>query len=140
MSIVEKAVDRLGSAQKARDERKSPSTQIEKSAPSITFHVIDPPTVSSSPVRPNRVLLATLAFFLAIACGVAPAIFRSSAEPVFYSSSKLERQYGVPVLGTITWRRSPAEIVQARMSGGVFSICVLGEACCFEQTWRSNSQ
>ena len=102
------------------------SEAAEKSAPSITFHVIDPPTVSSSPVRPNRVLLATLAFFLAIACGVAPAIFRSSAEPVFYSSSKLERQYGVPVLGAITWRRSPAEIVQAWKNGGVFSICVLG--------------
>ena len=107
------------------------SEAVEESTTSIKFRIIEPPTVTADPVRPNRLLLMTLALFLGIAGGCAMAILRGIAEPVFYSSKKLELHFGVPVLGAITWRRSAAEIVQARKSVGVFSICVLGLIICY---------
>jgi len=102
------------------------SEAVEESTTSIRFRIIEPPTVTAAPVRPNRMLLVTLVLFLGIAAGGAIAILRSFAEQVFYSSRKLERQFGVPVLGAIMWRRSPAEIVRARTRLGIFSIWVLG--------------
>lgn len=107
------------------------SEDAEESRSSIKFRIIDPPTVASSPVGPDRLLLVTLALVAGIAAGAALAIFRGFAEPVFCSSKKLERQYGVPVLGAIMWRRSPAERWQARKRVGIFSVCVLGLIVCY---------
>ena len=107
------------------------SEDAEESGTSIKFRVIDPPTVSSSPVGPGRLLLSTLALLVGLAVGAALAIFRSYIEPVFYSSKSLERKYSVPVLGAIQLIRSPAETAQIRRSVSVFSICMLSLIVCY---------
>lgn len=107
----------------ARLEKARMSEDAKRISTGLKFRVIDPPSVGNSPVGPNRSLLLTGGFVLALALGAGLAGLRSIASPVYYRTSRLERQFGVRVLGAVKLVRSPEEMVKARM-GMLLLLCL----------------
>ena len=99
----------------SRLEKARMSEDAKRISAGLKFRVIDPPSVGNSPVGPNRSLLLTAGFVVALSLGMGLAGLRSIASPVYYRTSRLERQFGVKVLGAIKLVRSPEEMVRARM-------------------------
>ncbi len=102
------------------------SEDVEQRSSGFSFRLIDPPSVGNNPVGPKRVLLATGALLAALAVGVGIAMLRSITTPVFYTSHKLERLFGVPVLGTVKKIETPMEVAKARVRSALLSITVIG--------------
>ncbi len=107
------------------------SEDAQKSSTSLQFRVIDPPSVTAGPVSPNRQLLITGGLLLAIACGMAFAVIRTMVSPVFYSSSRLERLFGMPVLGTIKRLVVSEERTKNRLNAAFLSAAMLGLIGCY---------
>lgn len=117
----------------ARRESASLSGELESSAGMADFRLIDPPTVSSKPVAPNRLLLLPLALLGGILSGVAVAFAASQLRPVFHDARSMQSVVGLPLLGVVTMmlsenakrkRRSDVHRFLAASSGliGVFII------------------
>jgi polysaccharide chain length determinant protein (PEP-CTERM system associated) len=70
-------------------------------AGSVKFQVVEPPTVSPTPVWPRRGRYLTLVLLAAIAAGGALACYLDRLWPMVRSSSTLERLSGVPVLAEV---------------------------------------
>lgn len=107
------------------------SEDAERSSSALKFRVIDPPIVTPLPVGPNRALFFSAGLLLAIAGGLGFAGLRSIASPVFYSSHKLERRFGRPVLGTITKANTIEEQSRARRNTAMLSIVLAGLIGCY---------
>jgi polysaccharide chain length determinant protein (PEP-CTERM system associated) len=67
----------------------------------VKFEVIEPPTVSFSPISPKRPLLIGGAFGLALTAGGGLAYVMSLLKPVFLSTRQLAAVTGLPVLGGV---------------------------------------
>ena len=94
----------------------------------MTFKIIDPPTVSLTPVGPNRVLLFSLVLAGALVAGLATALLISQVRPSFLSPSALREITGLPVLGTVSMNWTEAEKIKRRR--GQYG-CGLAVACLF---------
>jgi polysaccharide chain length determinant protein (PEP-CTERM system associated) len=90
------------------------SEQAEDSREQIKFRVIEPPALPLVPLGPNRPLLATAVFFLALGAGVAIAVLRNLVKPVFSNRATLSAVTKVPVLGVIALTRSGAAAMNGR--------------------------
>lgn len=106
------------------------SEDADQSKDDVTFRIIDPPTVPSLPVGPNRPLLFTGVLLLALAGGFGLAVALNLTRPVFYTAKHLERRFGVHVLGSVRLVRTEAELAVARqnwmlMAGGVGALVVV---------------
>ncbi|MEO1245982.1 MAG: XrtA system polysaccharide chain length determinant [Pseudomonadota bacterium] len=67
----------------------------------VKFDVIDPPSSPTMPVGPNRPLLITASLIFGLVVGIALAYARNVSNPVYYDEKRIEKQTGVPVLGSI---------------------------------------
>lgn len=65
------------------------------------FRVIDPPSVPTVPVAPNRPLLLILVLIAAIGGGVGAAFAKSHLQTTYASARRLGGSTGLPVLGAI---------------------------------------
>jgi polysaccharide chain length determinant protein (PEP-CTERM system associated) len=74
----------------------------------VDFRVIDPPMADLTPVAPNRLLLFTAVFMLALGAGGGVCWLLAQIRPVFASSAELREVIGLPVIGAVTqaWERS----------------------------------
>ncbi|OON59520.1 chain length-determining protein [Massilia sp. KIM] len=88
-----------------RRESAKLSGDLSSATDMLTFRVIDPPTVPSTPAGPHRLRLASLVFAGALAAGLAVALLMSQVRPTFLSQSVLREVTGMPILGTVsmTW-------------------------------------
>lgn len=86
----------------SRRESASMSGDLESVAGLADFRLIDPPTVSQTPVAPNRVLLFPLGLVAALGAGIAVALLLSQLRPVFVDGKSLRETTGLPLLGTIS--------------------------------------
>ncbi|MFZ0498081.1 MAG: XrtA system polysaccharide chain length determinant [Steroidobacteraceae bacterium] len=68
----------------------------------VKFQVINPPSASFTPVSPNRPLLISGAFLVALGAGVAAAYLLHMLRPVFVSTRQLTAATGLPVLGAVS--------------------------------------
>ena len=68
----------------------------------VKFEVIDPPAASFAPIAPNRPLLVTASFVVAIVAGGAVAYLLYLLRPVFFSSRQLAAVTNLPVIGTVS--------------------------------------
>ena len=57
--------------------------------------------MSKAPSGPNRLLLLTMVFFVAISAGLAWGFFRYLIQPTFIHSSQIMDKIGLPVLGSV---------------------------------------
>ena len=86
----------------ARRESASLSGELESTAGIADFRLIDPPSVSPTPVAPNRLLLMPVALLVALGAGIFAAFVMSQLQPVFHDGRALREFTGLPLLGTVS--------------------------------------
>jgi hypothetical protein len=92
-----------------RRESAKLSGDLSSATDMLTFRVIDPPTVPSAPVGPNRPRLFSLVFVVALAAGLGVALLMSQFRPTFLSQSSLRDVTGLPILGSISMNWTAAQ-------------------------------
>ncbi|WP_426207666.1 XrtA system polysaccharide chain length determinant [Massilia sp. TWP1-3-3] len=92
-----------------RRESAKLSGDLSSATDMLTFRVIDPPTVPSKPVGPNRARLFSVVFVMALGAGLGVALLMSQFRPTFLSQAALRDVTGVPILGSISMNWTPAQ-------------------------------
>ncbi|OCC23155.1 chain-length determining protein [Croceicoccus estronivorus] len=82
--------------------------QVETERNAVKFEVIDPPNTPRTPAAPNRPLLLFGVLFVGIGAGVGVAFAMGQLHSTFATANKLERAFGLPVLGTISFTLTDA--------------------------------
>jgi len=106
---------------------------VKSETGAIQFRVILPPSVPSAPTAPNRPLLLLGVLILGIAAGVGTAFAIGQLKGSFSTVARLERASGMPVIGSITQTRQPAQVAIdakrmkwfAGASGALAGVCLL---------------
>lgn len=98
----------------ARRESASLSGELESVTGVADFRLIDPPTVSSRPVAPNRILLLSIALLAGLGAGVAASFVASQVRPVFFDGRTVREISGLPLLGNVSEIVSDATQQQER--------------------------
>jgi polysaccharide chain length determinant protein (PEP-CTERM system associated) len=93
----------------SRRESAQISGDMETNASVIDFRVIDPPQVPSTPAAPNRPLLISIVFLVALGGGAAFAFLISQLKPTFHDQRRLRQVSGLPVFGTVVMVWSAAQ-------------------------------
>jgi len=73
------------------------------------FRLIDPPRASPAPVAPNRAILLALAMVASLLIGFAASFAASQLRPAFFDARTLREVSGLPLLGTVSLIKSPAD-------------------------------
>lgn len=100
----------------ARRESASMTGDLESVAGLADFRLIDPPTVSKTPVAPNRMLLLPIGLIAALGAGIAAAVLMSQLRPVFVDGKSLRETTGLPCWARSRW--SPMRIWPSVTSKG----------------------
>ena len=89
----------------------------------MTFRVIDPPFVPQKPSKPNKLLLNAGVLVVALGAGVGVALLLALVHPIVTDARMLAYSTGLPLLGTVTWNKSPEEKRSSfwRLAG--FTVC-----------------
>ena len=90
----------------------------------VKIEIIDPPTVPSIPVGPNRPLFATAVLAAGIGAGLALALLLVQIDTTFYSVNEL-RRLGLPVLGGISAPAAPMRVVPVVAFAGAMVLILL---------------
>ncbi|HXH17239.1 MAG TPA: XrtA system polysaccharide chain length determinant [Sphingomonas sp.] len=75
--------------------------QAQSQTDHVKFSVIDPPTMSSTPSAPNRILLLSGVLIAGLGAGVGAAFAMGKLRTTFSTSTRLEKIAGMPVIGSI---------------------------------------
>ena len=97
------------------------SEDMAEGASALQFRVIDPPFVPLNPTEPNKLLLNTGVFFVAILVSIGIAILLSLLKPVIVNRRILRQVTGLPVLGSVTMILSPDQQRKAFIGGLVYA-------------------
>ena len=65
------------------------------------FRVIEPPRAALYPSAPNRPVLYSLSFLVALGVGIGIAFLLSQKDPTFFSGDPLRDATGLPIYGTV---------------------------------------
>ncbi len=76
--------------------------QVENEHSSIKLQVIDPPSTPRKPIAPNRPLLLFGVLIVGLGAGAGAAFAVGQLRSTFATTAKLERAFGLPVLGAIS--------------------------------------
>ncbi len=76
--------------------------QVQSEGSAVKLQVIDPPTIPRSPVAPNRPMLLFGVLIVGLGGGVAAAFAVGQLRSTFQTTAKLEKAFGLPVLGAIS--------------------------------------
>lgn len=68
----------------------------------LNVQVVEPPSIPTVPVAPNRPIFLTLILFVALGAGIAVAFVAGQLQTTFPTQGKLAQVTGLPVLGTLT--------------------------------------
>ena len=108
--VLRKNYEELLSRREAMRIGKAADTSANK----IQLQIVDPPQVPQVPVAPNRPLLVTGVFLLALGGGIGIAVLLSQFDQSFHTLDDL-RVVGLPVAGSISllgtvsrWRQAGA--------------------------------
>ena len=104
-----------------RRESAKLSQDVEQNASDVTFRVIDPPFVPSTPSEPNKLLLNTGVLIIALGIGGGIALLFSLIKPVFVNATSLTRHTGLPLLGSVTMVPAPEQKKQDAIGLAVYS-------------------
>ncbi|OUS11291.1 hypothetical protein A9Q89_09505 [Gammaproteobacteria bacterium 53_120_T64] len=101
------------------------SGDVAQNASGVKFRVIDPPFVPLEPTEPDKLLLHSGAFIVAIGAGGSLALLFSLLRPVICNRRSLERLAGLPVLGSVSMIASAGEKKKALHEKLLFASMVL---------------
>ena len=68
----------------------------------INVQVVEPPSVPTAPIAPNRPVFLTLVLMVAIASGIGAAFITGQLQTTFPTQNKLAEVTGLPVFGTLS--------------------------------------
>ena len=106
--------------------------EVKKSSENVKFRVVDPAYVDSRPAVPNKKLLNTIVFTAASAAGVGLSLLLSLLMPVFFDKRSLVDNTHMPVIGSVTCKRSRLARTATLISNLLFAlltcllVCTLG--------------
>jgi len=75
--------------------------EVGQSGSNVNLQIIDAPRVATKPSGPNRLLLLSAVFFVAMAAGLGWGLLRYFIQPTFIASSQIRHKTGLPVLGSV---------------------------------------
>ncbi|HLU76547.1 MAG TPA: XrtA system polysaccharide chain length determinant [Burkholderiales bacterium] len=104
-----------------RRESATLSGEMDAAAGLADFRIIDPPSVSATPVAPNRLLMLPAVLFVALGAGLFFAFVISQALPTFHDARGLREVSGRPVLGTVSLLTNAAMNRQRRRNIALFA-------------------
>ena len=118
----------------SRRESAALSGDLESAAGVADFRLIDPPRASPTPVDPNRMLLLSVAFLVALGAGLVTAFAASQVKAVFHDAHSLRDVTRLPLLGVVTLVMSEETALKQRAdmkrfvcaSGGLLGIFIAG--------------
>lgn len=84
-----------------RRESAKLAQEVGQSGNNVSFQVIDPPRVPTKASGPNRLLLLTAIFIVAIGAGLVWGFIRYRLQPTFISSNQIRNKFDFPVLGAV---------------------------------------
>lgn len=116
------------------------SEDVEKQAGSIVFKVIDPPFVPLMPNKPNKLLLNAGVLVVALGAGVGLALLLSILKPVISDRRTLSKITGMPVLGSVTYIPTQAQLRsyfmgKVKFSGLLLLLVLAFAGLSFGQQW-----
>ncbi|MFN4264345.1 MAG: XrtA system polysaccharide chain length determinant [Aquabacterium sp.] len=85
-----------------RREQASLGEKIDETTKVADFRVIEPPRVTPQPVKPNRMMVAVLSLFAAIAAGIGATFAMSQIFPTVNDTRQLKVLGQRPVLGSVS--------------------------------------
>jgi polysaccharide chain length determinant protein (PEP-CTERM system associated) len=97
----------------------------------VDFRVIDPPRVAPKPVAPDRLLLTAAVLMLSLGAGVAVSFVVSQAFPTVSTVRDLRAVAQVSVLGSVSYRPTPAVLRRRTRNGYAFAAGVTGLCALF---------
>jgi len=97
-----------------RREQARLSGDLSSATDIMAFRVIEPPLAPAVPTGPNRPVLFTAAFLVALAAGLAGAFLMSQFRPTFLSQVALREVTGMPILGTINMHWTDGQKVRRK--------------------------
>ena len=92
----------------------------------LTFRILEPPFASRTPVGPNRTLFLLGTFVVALGLAGALAFGLSMLRPVFFGRRAVQNFSGIPVLGSVSYLRSPQQVRRERRFSVAWTACVVG--------------
>lgn len=110
-----------------RREQAKLSGDLSSATDMLTFRVVEPPLVANKASGPNRPLLFSGVFALALVAGLIGAVLMSQVRPTFLSHASLREVSGFPVLGSINmhWTDSQKVLRKRRLIGVGAAVLVL---------------
>ena len=105
--------------------------QVESERSAVQFEVIDPPSTPLAPAAPNRPLLLFAVLVLGLGAGGAVAFALSKLGSTFATANQLERQFGLPVIGTVSHVLTDAGKVVRRKRMTYFAAGIAGLGALF---------
>ncbi|RPF70191.1 XrtA system polysaccharide chain length determinant [Aurantiacibacter spongiae] len=76
--------------------------QVESERSAVQFEVVDPPSTPRSPAAPNRPLLLFGVLVAGLGAGAGAAFALSKLGSTYATANQLKRDFGLPVIGTIS--------------------------------------
>lgn len=104
---------------------------VQSETHGITFRVIDPPSVATTPARPNRLLLLVGVLIAGIGAGVGGAFALGQVRTTFPTAARLEKASGLQVIGSVTETLNSTQLVERQHKLRLFAMGGggLGVAC-----------
>lgn len=99
--------------------------KMEKNNSEIIFRVMDAPVVPLLPSGPNRTLLLSGVFLVALLAGLGWSYLRFLLYPTFVDFKQLQKMIDLPVLGTISLQMTPEKRRQRRTDLTSFLLVVM---------------
>jgi polysaccharide chain length determinant protein (PEP-CTERM system associated) len=107
-----------------RRESAKLSGDLSTATDMLTFRVVDPPAVPSTPAGPNRPRLYSLVFLGSLVAGLGTALLLSQIRPTFLSQANLREATGLPILGSIGMNWTDQQKVRRRRRLYAFAAAV----------------
>lgn len=104
----------------SRRESASLSSELDTSATLADFRLIEPPRVAPKPVAPNRPVLLSALFAVALAAGLGLTFVMSQIRPAFFDARALREVTGLPVLGAVSLLPDQAWLKKTRRRALLF--------------------
>ncbi len=87
----------------------------------MVFRVVEPPSLASRPVAPNRILLNLLVLLAGAGAGVGAAIALGQVSGRFLTMEQLGEAFALPVIGAVTIARTAADLLRERRQASFFA-------------------
>lgn len=112
--VVKQTYDQL----LARRDSAKIGNDLDNETQAVQYRVIDPPDALPMPIAPNRPLMLSAVFVVALGVGIGFAFLLANLDDAVQTVGDLVQRFGLPVLGTVTMVWLPGQ--QQRMRRQMF--------------------